>query len=472
MKNCPFCNQEVRETDKFCIHCKKPLLTFISQKEGSLNKSLQPYNYLQYEDEDQDEEFNISEIDSDVIDRKIRKISASLEAAQASGITTGDLLLKKASLYYQKRDLGTSAKIVELALNSFDSENDLMNVAICHNELGLIQEDIGIYDEAIYQFDRAIDILKNLGDSQKLIRTYNNIANIYHLIKDFEHSYEYYKKAIDLARKENLVMEEVKSSSNLVDVLFSFKNYDSIEKILDRNAFIFNQIGDINGTIITLIKYGKLNFHKGPNYFDKALKLFTDALDLVEKISERISIYSKSQLEWECYLYIGKVYYKRKNYEKAEINILRSLESLRTHEIEDSLNQALVLKLIGKIYSAKNNFIKAVEYFDLSSITYEKFGALYDKALVKILAAQDIMESNNDDSKALNYYEDALNIFQEQGYDKEVADTSQTLGDIYIKLNLEGIALEYFEKAKDTYQILKDKFNSQLVKEKIQSLKT
>ncbi len=469
MKNCPYCNEEVIETDKFCIHCKKPLLTFLSQKENSLNKSLQPYNYLQYEDE-QDEDFNISKIDSDVIDQKIKKINAMLDTTEASGTINGDLLLKKASLYYQKRDLETSAKIIELALHSYGSDNDKMHMAICHNELGLIQEDLGFYDEAIYQFDRAIELLKDLGESQKLIRTYNNIANIYQLTKDFEHSYEYYQKAIDLARNENLVMEEVKSSSNLIDVLFSFKNYESIERILDRNAFIFNQIGDINGTIITLIKYGKLNYHKGPNNFEKALKLFNDALDLIEKISKRISIYSKSQMEWECYLYIGKIYFKTGNYDKAENSVLRCLEALRTYESGDSLDQALVLKLLGKIYSVREIFDKAIDYFDLSALAYEKFGALYDKALVKILAAQIILKIDNDNSKALNYYEEALNLFQEGGYEKEVADTSHSLGDLYIKLNLEELALEYFEKAKELYQILKDEFNSQLVKEKIQSL--
>ncbi|MFX1397864.1 MAG: tetratricopeptide repeat protein [Promethearchaeota archaeon] len=469
MKNCPYCNEIVRETDKYCYNCKKPLLTFISQKEDTFYRSLQPYNYLHYEEEE--EEFDISSMEDDNIDQRIKKINDTLEKKQASGEPIGDLLLKKASLYHQKRDLMTSSKIIELALTSFGSEGDMMNVAVCHNELGLIQEDLGIFDEAIYQFDTALEILKDIGDSQKIIKLYNNIANIYQLTKDFEHSYDYYKKAIDLARKENMIMEEVKSSSNLVDVLFSLNNYEPIEKILDRNAFIFNQTGDVNGTIITLMKYGKLNYHLGVDYFNKSLKRLNDSLELINKIGDRISIYAKSQMEWECYYYIGKIYFETEKYTQSENNVLRSLEALRTFEIEDSINQAQVLETLGLIYKAQEKHEKAIEYLDLSATIYDRFGILYSKARIKSLVARIILDGSMNYSKAIKYNEEALDIYEKEGYEKETADILHELGDIYIKINLEETSLDYFERAKLVYIGLQDDYNTQLVREKIDSLR-
>ena len=244
MTICPYCSNPVKDTDKFCINCKKPLLYFASHKKEQANKSLQPEPFLQ----DEKEEFDINIlVEDENIERKIQDVNNLLEERQTSGDPTGALLLTKASLYYKKRDLDTVSHILEIALSDFKNANDQVSIAICHNEMGLIQEELGFFDNAIYQFDRAIEILQNINDIDKLIKVYNNIANVYFIIDDLEHSYEFYQIAMKLAREENLIVDEVKTSSNLVDVLFHMNDYEFIKKLLDRNAFIFNQTNDING---------------------------------------------------------------------------------------------------------------------------------------------------------------------------------------------------------------------------------
>ncbi|MFX1237062.1 MAG: tetratricopeptide repeat protein [Promethearchaeota archaeon] len=74
-------------------------------------------------------------------------------------------------------------------------------------------------------------------------------------------------------------------------------------------------------------------------------------------------------------------------------------------------------------------------------------------------------------SKAIKYNEEALDIYEKEGYEKETADILHELGDIYIKINLEETSLDYFERAKLVYIGLQDDYNTQLVREKIDSLR-
>ena len=200
----------------------------------------------------------------------------------------------------------------------------MLNVAIAHNEKGLIQEELGYFDNAIYQFERAIEILIELNDIKKLLQVYNNLANIYFVLKNLEKSYEYYQKAISLAKQEELFLEEIKTSSNLVDVLFFLKNYERIKDILRQNAIYFRQVGDILGIINTLTKYGKLYYHLGEEYYTKSKNSFVNALELINKIRNQISYQGKAQMEWECFLYLGIYHTYTQHYAVAEDQLLKS----------------------------------------------------------------------------------------------------------------------------------------------------
>ncbi|MFX1273772.1 MAG: tetratricopeptide repeat protein [Promethearchaeota archaeon] len=467
IKYCPYCDKPIEETDKYCNYCKKPLVSSIPRKDPPIDKSLHPYTYMQ--NDEVTYEYN-DIIDDERIEQQIKEVNKKIEKGQDLGESIGNLLLIKASLYYQKRDLNTASKILEIALNSFKNENNLVNVAICHNELGLIQEDLGYFDNAIFQFDRAIELLKQINDTNRLLKVYNNIANIYFLIEDLENSYEFYQKAITLAREENLILEEVKSSSNLVDVLFLLNDYEFIGKILDRNAFIFNQTGNINGTINTLIKYGKLNFNLGEKFYDKAIKLLNEALDLIHKISTNLNPYNRARMMWEGQYLLGKIYLKLDDYKISENYFQQSLESLRTFELGDSIDQAAVLEELGNLFYLKMEYSKAIEYLDLSVEIYHKFGKDQKIGLIKDQIGQIIIDSNGDQLEAIRFFEESLEMFEKLNYEKKVADMLQKLGDVYINSGMIELAIDNFKRAKIVYQELKDDYNVNLIAEKIYSL--
>ena len=116
---------------------------------------------------------------------------------------------------------------------------------------------------------------------------------------------------MDLSKQEKLMFEEVKTSSNLIEVLYLLKDYERIKRILARNTEFFNQNEDLYGMIQVNIKYGKLYYLKGEDY-DLANERLNDALQQIDRLSEHLSLYMKAKLEWECFLYLGKIKFRLK----------------------------------------------------------------------------------------------------------------------------------------------------------------
>ena len=478
MRSCPYCSSSIKENWSYCPYCNKPLITNINNElKGSLHDFYNKFSTHDEQKRDEEKGYYKNNLKRDwSIERKLQMIEIALKDKEIIGESIpGSLLLERASLYYKKRDFSNAIKNLESALKNFTDVNDVLNIAICHNELGIIQEDMGYFDQAIYHFNLALDTLKDLKDNVKTIKILNNLGNVYYLIKDLENSYKYYQKALTLSEKEGLeieevIVEEVKTASNLVEVLFLLKDFERIKKILKRNSEFFQYRKDIYGIIQTHIKYGKFYYIKNGDY-ERSFQSFNDALLLIEKIKDTISIFARNKLEWECYLYLGKIYREGNNSENAENLMLKSLEAVRTFEVGEDLREGIVLENLANLFQLKENYSKSIEYYILAIEIYKKYGDKSKIAELKSKIAIIYSESFDDTARAIEFFEQALDIFENLNVLKESAEILQYLGDISLKLKDIDLALANFEKSKSYYHELKDEYNVNILKEKIDSLK-
>ena len=469
MNSCPHCKKAIEVNWSYCHHCDKPLIVNL------LKEAISPIENLEIYDEENNNStafhemlYDPNQTKEEEFRQRIQDIDYTIDQKIIFGESIGSLLLEKASLYYHKNDLATSLKILESALNSFMDENDLVNIAISHNEIGLIHEENGFYDDAIYHFEQATNILEDAEDYNKLIQTYNNLANIYYILKDIEHSYEYYDKALKLSEQENLVSEEIKTSSNLVEILFYLKDYERIERILKRNLEYFRQRDDIYGVIVSISKMGKLYYNLGSTHYKQADQILREALDLIKKVRTQDVIY-KAKLRWECFLYLGKVNLAWNKEDLAESFFMRSLESLRNFENE-SIKECSILESIAFLYEVKAEYQKAVEFYSLCYEIFQKFGNDFEVASLKYKVAQIYSEYIKEETVAIKFFEEALEIFKDLKYSKETAEIFHRLGDIYLKRGIIELALDYFEKAKLYYLEFQDETNLNVVLSKIKTL--
>jgi tetratricopeptide (TPR) repeat protein len=471
MKICPYCNELVEDEYPYCPHCNKPLISNLKNVlNGRLRTQYAESRSFNQEFEEEEEYYEETIIKDDQIERKIKKLDDILETKETLGDPIpGTIFLEKSSLYYKTRDLPNALKNLELALKNFEDENDIYNMAICHNEIGLIQEDTGFYDQAIYHFNRSLDILREVNDNQKIIKVLNNLGNIYFLIKDLEHSYEYYQEALELSKQENLVFEEVKTSSNLVETLFILRDFDRVGRILSKNAEFFKQNDDIYGVITNEVKLGKLYFLLGED-FDLASHHLNTALKLIESIKETTTIYIRSALEWECLLFLGKLNLIWENVIEAENYLLQSLNAIRIFSIDENIYEGDILESLAELYFAKKNHNKAIEYYNLSFDIFYKYGDTKKCAEIKFKIGTLILDYGPDKLNSTKYYQESLDLYEDLNYIKEASDILLKLGDIYISEGMNEIALSYLERAKDYYKELQDEECLRTIDKKLKAL--
>lgn len=471
MNNCPFCKEPIESYWTYCRNCNKPLITDIND---DLRKRLfSPYNGVSYHSNDVEEEedyYDTNIIDDETIEQELTELEDQLTESEKLGKDMGNLLLKKASLFYKKRDFPKALKNLELALENFLDEKDFLNAIICHNELGLIHEETGFFDQAIYHFDRALSTLEDLNDNIKKIQVLNNLGNVYYLINDLEHSYKYYQDALNLAEEENSEIDAIKTSSNLVEVLLSLKDFDRVKKILKRNLEFFTQNNDVYGIIQTRIKYGKFYYYLGEDYYDQSYNCLISVVELIETIRNQISLFTKKKLEWECYLYLGHLHSLWDNDLEAEDYFLKSLEAVRTFNAQENVKEGIVLEAIAKFYSLKGEDGKAIDYYSYSKDIYQKFGDKLKIGEMKYHVATIFQDYIQNEQKAILYYEEALEIFESLNNAKMVAEILNKLGDIYVSKQMFERALGNFERAKKFYAEIEDEYNKNIVIEKINSL--
>ncbi len=471
MKNCPYCKKPLQEHWSYCQHCNKPLIVNL-QDQRFLDSDIpdfhvEPYSNLDLKANERLYDFNL--VQEKEIDFNIQKIDNLIDNKIKLGEQVGHLLFEKSGLLFSKKDYTLALKTLENALNIFTEDNDLLNCSIAHNEIGLIQEELGFYENSIYNFEKSIEYLDTINDSNKLIKVYNNLANVYYLIKDIEHSFEYYNKALTLTEKTNSIKEEIKTSSNLVDILFLLKDYDKTDKILRRNLDYFKQIGDPYGSIITLTKIGKLHYLLGPDNYIPSFQVLSEALEIINKIEIGTYFTSehKAKLEWEILLYLGKLSLSENKYNEAENYFFQSLGSIRLVETSQ-INESIVLENLGKLFEAKEDYKRSIDYYNLAGEIHYKFGDDLNYAELKYKLAQLYLKI--DDSESIKYFEEALDIFTDLNYVKKIAEITHELGDVYANKEIKELALSYFQKAKDFYRDLNDEYKTKLLTEKINSL--
>lgn len=474
MKTCPYCRKYIEDHWKYCHNCNKPLITNIENNLSRSSKHLynEPLHFSSDLEklEESNKYYDPIIINNEEIERKIQKVNKRLKEKESLGDPIpGSLLLEKSSLYYKKRDLTSALKTLELASQNFKQEKDLLNEALCYNEIGIIQEDLGFFDQAIYHFNRALEILKELNEHQKVIKIFNNLGNVYYLINDIEYSYKYYQEALNLAEQKDLIAEEIKSASNLVEVLLILKDAERIKKILSRNSKFFKEREDIYGMIQTHIKYGKLHYLLGEDY-ERAFESLNNALRLINRIEEKGSIFLKAKLEWECFLYLGKLYILWDNISEAESLLLKSLEAVRIFEMAEDIKEGIILENLAKLYELKGDYLRSIEYYNFSIEIYNKYGDKAKIAEIKTIIANIYLNSLDNELEAIKLFEDALELFESLEYIKKCADVIQNLGDIAVKRGEIDLALNYFERARNYYKELQDEYNLSNITEKLNSL--
>ena len=143
-------------------------------------------------------------------------------------------------------------------------------------------------EESKQNFIVAKDILTSVLDKydNRLGALYNNFASVYMMEKDLVRARKYYKKAIEIAEKNNRILDKAQSLINMTYTFDSICDEETIDNILDEALAILTDSSVVKDKEYSFIlkKYAKDFGHYG--YF----LVEEDLLNRANEIDERYRV--------------------------------------------------------------------------------------------------------------------------------------------------------------------------------------
>ena len=106
---------------------------------------------------------------------------------------------------------------------------------VVESSIGVCYRKLGMFDSAVYHYNRAIDLCKKTEKYEDIASTYYNIGVLYHLNKRYEEALTQGKQAAEYARKAKDSLMELYASSLIGGCYSSMGKYVEASHILKKN---------------------------------------------------------------------------------------------------------------------------------------------------------------------------------------------------------------------------------------------
>ncbi len=303
----------------------------------------------------------------------------------------------------------------------------------------------GNFNLAVQSFGDCLSLAIERNDKEIQMECYINLGLLSWNLNKVDESTDFYSKALKIARELNLpeVIKTCEISVEINNLLLKGKEFqftkpqESIRnflKALDFAKEIKSKAHELKCLRLMSMSYF---FSGGQEY----LGLNAQALEIAQILNhknEEMRLFGQGAAH---HLTKNNNAYALSNYFEA-LKIARDL-NLKKEIQTYSINLVTIYLIFGDfqksfkyLLDALDSYIEVKNYMKTAS-TLSQFGALYEKKAR-------ILKNHNDYSKALEYYEKSLHLFETEGIKDLEILVLNNIGNIYIALKIYPEALRYF----------------------------
>lgn len=300
-------------------------------------------------------------------------------------------------------------KSIQYYQNALRYESDMSDFGLIHYKIGFNNWQLGNFEEAIADFNRAAEYFEEIQDSSWLGKTYNNIAATNWGIGNINEALHYYHIALNIRR--------------------SIDDKIGVAKILNNIGLIYQE------------------WH----LYQEAFDWHNEALEISFETGDNdVIAYSYSNIG-NCFLHTAKLDTALKSYKTGYRILLRNGPQNRS--------SSFFLVNIGEVYSKMNRPDSALYYLKEAAAEAERINNLHRIAIADYYLGETYLKMNLPDS-AKKYNEKSYELSVEKKYTELMSDNLFALSEISEKQGNINQALTYYKRASD----LKDSlFNAEKV---------
>jgi len=193
-------------------------------------------------------------------------------------------------------------KFYQKYLNDFASEISITERAMTLNNLAILHSDQNNYDEALKEFEEALQIYRQLAETNPhaylpdVAMTLNNLANLHKAQNNYDEALKEFEEALQIYRQlaetnPHAYLPDVAMTLNNLAVLHKDQNnYDEALKEFEEALQIYRQLAETNPHAylpdVAMTLNNLANLHSDQNNYDEALQLYEEALQIRRQLAE------------------------------------------------------------------------------------------------------------------------------------------------------------------------------------------
>jgi tetratricopeptide (TPR) repeat protein len=369
-----------------------------------------------------------------------------------------------ARMYWRMGNTDKASSWAEKALEFAKRLNDYEIIATSCLSLGTIFGMIGDRKKAIEFTETALEIALDNKYMETAIRAYNNLA-VHLPPEEMERKMEYYEKGYELAKKTGDINHICWLGTNLASMYVGMGNMNKATSLSEESVALDRKTGNPNHLCMSL---GELGFeymilgewNKSEKYLKEALNIaqglkdyqaiavgygflwqllynkgeYAKARELGEKGYEILKKTGAKIMQWWWSYWITHNYIELGEIEKAQSQIDHLYKFAL--EVKTSRKDLITYadRLKAKLLCSQKKWEESIEYFEKSLHQLEALNAkkwdMYDYAKFVLSDYAQVYQERDqegDREKARNLLNQALEIFQKMGAQKDIEKTETRL---------------------------------------------
>ncbi|GAB5399073.1 MAG: sensor histidine kinase [Aureisphaera sp.] len=256
-------------------------------------------------------------------------------------------------------DFETSETNFKDAIAYIEPKGFKEDLAICYNNLAIIYDYWGKFEDAIQMHIQSANISEEMGDLNGVAKSYNNIGLVHHGLRDYDSSKKYFLKSLAIKQQVGNITGTVASYHNLGNVyrrhgikLLSMEKLDSA-KMYYEEALRLSEVSNYDrGITISYINLALI--YTTVEEFDEGIRFGKLALQRSEELSDIHSVMTAS-------INLGDTYFFKKQYDEGEKYLLKGLEIAT--QVKDVNVRRRTLYLLSRLKQQQGDYKSALNYY-------------------------------------------------------------------------------------------------------------
>ncbi len=251
---------------------------------------------------------------------------------------------------YRAGNMNDAYDLIRKAQKLSEKYSDSNHIAVDRFRHGVFAKKLSKYEEAISEYNKALEIYEAQGNEKMKASLLGNIGNLFFNLDHLDKSIQYHNEAIDVHKKRNDSVQIAGSLNDLGNSYYKKGLHEIALKCYSDAAEINRLIG--NDIWLAYNTQNISTIYTDLKHYDKALKYAQEALVLKKNGKDPQSLLTS-------YATIGDIYYLNSDYKNA----LKYLDTAMNLSYELGVKNGLItiLKNKARTYAAMGKYKQAYE---------------------------------------------------------------------------------------------------------------